>query len=334
VSLRVLAAAFLVVGGVARYGIVIPHFLGLGGDILPSVVSMLAKVYSAGLMLLLMLSLRSGGRLLPLAVVLIAIELLAGVMLFRKADVLITVLFVMLAFYQHRPTPLRLVLGGLLVATVFYGVAPFMGFGRIMAIEIAGGREMATVEQRWGILQAYIDGERLPSDNGEVQHALARLSYVNAATMVVGWYDQGRPDESMTHLMAALIPRFMWPDKPDLTESGRALYTLATGNEGTSISAGLFAEAYANLGWWGVPLLMFPLGIILTVLSRMAITVMGRGQYLYLPVVLIGVHVGTRVDGHFVTDVIGAPFTIVVMYGILRIVEGVLSTPTRSRARF
>jgi hypothetical protein len=150
---------------------------------------------------------------------------------------------------------------------------------------------------------------------------MARFSYVNAATMVVAWHDLGRPGSTFENALAVFVPRLLWPDKPDISAGGRELYTEATGTVGTSISPGLPAEAYWNFGWWGIALLMLPLGVVLALLAHASTRIMAQERWLYLPVVLISIQVGTRVDGLYVIDYIGTPFTIGVMYILLRGLE-------------
>ena len=207
------------------------------------------------------------------------------------------------------------------MVTIFLILAPMIGFGRVKTSELGGGQQIATLEQRWMILMAYMNGERLPGYDAETQDAAYSRQLCQHGGDGSHWYDEGRHADSLSHVFAVFIPRFVWPDKPDLTETGRVLYALATGQVGTSISPGLFAEAYANFGWWGLPSLMLPLGMVLALLNRVAVRLVLQSRWLYLPVVLMGVQVGTRVDGHFVIDVVGVPFTIAIVYGCLRAVE-------------
>jgi hypothetical protein len=180
---------------------------------------------------------------------------------------------------------------------------------------------MATLDDRWSIFTSYLRGDRLNRPGEEEAQAMARFSYVNAATMVVAWHDLGRPGSTFENALAVFVPRLLWPDKPDISAGGRELYTEATGTVGTSISPGLPAEAYWNFGWWGIALLMLPLGVVLALLAHASTRIMAQERWLYLPVVLISIQVGTRVDGLYVIDYIGTPFTIGVMYILLRGLE-------------
>jgi hypothetical protein len=328
-TLQLFMLIFLLAGGFTRYAILLPVAFGFSEGIVPSIVGIMGRAYSAGLMLLIIVALRRGRFLLMIAAVLVLIELAVGVLSFNKSDVLITILCVLLAFYHHRPSLVRLGVGAGIAIAVFVILAPLVGYGRDRTIELGGGRQVATLEDRLNIVSSYLEGDaekRL--GESEVQGALARFSYVNAATMVIAWHDVGRPGTSLEHALTALVPRLLWPDKPSMTEVGGDLYTAATGNIGTSISAGLPAEAYWNLGWWGILLLMPSFGVVLALLAHAATSIMAQERWLFLPVVLMGVQVGTRVDGHYVPDIIGGPFTIAIMYFLLRGVEIVLFTRT------
>ena len=153
------------------------------------------------------------------------------------------------------------------------------------------------------------------------QASLSRLSYVNAATLVIALHDQGSPGNTLEHLFVVLIPRFLWPDKPLLTLGSMDLYTLATGQEGTSISPGLFAEAYWNFGWLGLPLLMVPMGIMLQALSRLMTGYVAQNRWIFLPAIFLAIQIGTRVDGTYVIDMIGPPALVIVAVWILRRIE-------------
>lgn len=299
---------FLVVGGFARYGIILPFLLNLQEGILPSIVSSIAKAYSAGLMLLILLGLQRRNFLFLIAIVLVLIEMAVGVLLFNKSDVMITCLCVTLAFYLHRPKISTLIAAVSISLFIFSSMVPVVTYGRNTLIRDRGSSS-ATLDDRLAIIQAY-QAEGAIDEDGQRPSSLTRFSYVNVATFVISQHDMGLPNYTLANVAAVFIPRFLWPNKPNLTQDATDLYTRATGYEGTAISAGLFAEAYGNFGWWGLPLLMTPYGVILALLSRAMSAAMGRREWPLLPVALIGVQVGTRVDGAYVVDVIGAPVTL------------------------
>ncbi len=321
-QLVIAAGAFLFIGGVARYGSIVPALTESSSGLLIGSIAAVAKTYSAGLMLLLLYGLHNHRYVLGVAVALIAIELFVGLLLFNKTDLIITILFVVLAVYQARPSRLRLAVGGVIAVTVFTQVAPLVEYGRDRVLHLNGGLAVASLEQRFDIVREYIKQPRRELfATDDFQPALNRISYANAMTMVVAWYDQGRPGWTFQNAMTVIVPRVLWSDKPNMTISGHALYSEATGQIGTSISAGLFAEAYWNFGWFGLPFLLLPFGIILGIISKIGVEMIKRGRWLYLPVALLGIQIGTRVDGHYVTDVIGASAILFVAYVVSRLIE-------------
>lgn len=71
-----------------------------------------------------------------------------------------------------------------------------------------------------------------------------------------------------SYMVVALIPRFVWPDKPSANEANR-FYQVSYGItaeedlERSSFGAGLLSESYINFSWFGVVGMMFLLGIFL-----------------------------------------------------------------------
>jgi hypothetical protein len=321
------AALFLIVGGAARYLIVLPWSLGLT-ETVPGLVVTLAKSYSVGLYLLVLASFRASRIALPVSLALIPIDLVVGLLTFAKTEVLTTLIFAYLGLLHHKLNLSRILVGAGIVLSVYSELDPVIHFGRDELWRRHGKLE-APLEERLEILNSYFSGASDSGPERETQTTFSRLSYVNAAAMVVSWHDVGRTGDSLGYALTVMVPRFIWPDKPEITAIGADLYTAATAQTGSSISPGLFAEAYWNFGWLGVPVLMIPLGIILGFFSQYSLYVMETENWLHLPVVFLGVQVGTRVDGAYVADVIGAPGIALVCALMLFVIEITLSRRSR-----
>ena len=79
--------------------------------------------------------------------------------------------------------------------------------------------------------------------------------------------------QTYSYMAIALIPRFVWPDKPSVNEANRyyqLVFGLSTSRtvNGVNIGAGCLAEAYIGFGWPGVICIMFAIGIILGIYER------------------------------------------------------------------
>jgi hypothetical protein len=314
-STLLFAAILLAGGGAIRYLVVLPWTLGLS-EIVPGLVLPLGRAYIIGLYLLVLAGLRGNFFALLLSFVLVPLDMAVGLLTFAKFELLQTLLFVYLAVLHHKLSLPRIAGGLVLVISIYSQLDPIIHYGRDELWKQTNSTE-ATLEQRLNILSLYTGTEWQGTERADQQMALSRLSYVNVATFVVNLYDAGRPGDSLDYFLTVLVPRFVWPDKPIITSVGTDLFTKATGFEGTSsISPGLFGEAYWNFGWLGIPLLMIPLGLAFTAVSRYSVDVMRRERWVHMPAVLLGVVAGIRVDGWFVSDVVG-PLGMVLAYAIL-----------------
>jgi len=305
------AAAFLIAGGLVRYFVVLPSTLGLI-DTIPGLIMPLAKSYIVGLFLLILVALRGNRTAMAFAAVLVPLDLAIGLLTFAKTEVLLTLIFCYLAFLHHRLTLQRILIGIVLIVGVYSQLDPVIHYGRNEIYRRYAERG-APLRVRLEILEAYTGDLGADAELSERQSFLSRLSYTNAASMVTTWHDIGRPGDSLKNAFIVLIPRAIWPEKPEITAIGKELYLAASSDEGSSISPGLFAESYWNFGWAGIPLLMPVYGLFLVLLSRSALRAMKVENWLYLPAVLLGIQIGARVDGWYVSDVIGAGGTALVL---------------------
>ena len=130
-------------------------------------------------------------------------------------------------------------------------------------------------------------------------------------------YDANSPGQSLSSVLSALIPRLLWPNKPDLTLVGEDFTELLWGNRDSSTGIGVFGEAYWNGGYGMVVLVCSGIGLLFVWLSRLALGVMHDRQWLFLPCVFIGMKVGFRIDGWILVDYVGTPLMIVGYFMIL-----------------
>ena len=327
------ALAFLLLGGLIRYGLLIPRMYGLIDTQFPGSLVMLSKSYVAGLFLLLLYSLRTG-KCRVLAITLIAIDMLAGLLAFDKSELIGSLIFSYLALIYHKMTTRRVLIGSALAFSLLIVTQPLVHFGRAEVSELnSGDGKVATVSQRLEILERYFEHDpyAVPS-NVEEKDPILRLSYISPSAFVVDQYDRGYPGDSFRYVLAILVPRILWPEKPATGVIGGELYELVRGKRGASIGMTHFADAYWNFGWWGLPFVFVPGGFILSLISLYTIGSVRRNLWLRLPVILIGVNMGYRVSGSFVSDIVGTAAIFLVLVVITYWAERfVLAAPTTER---
>ncbi len=324
---------FLFLGSTIKYLFVVPYAFGLIDYTLPGAISALSNFDYAAVFFLTVWSRERARGAFPIVAAYVLFDMMIGVLMLAKTEVMTVLMVFLLAFLRRRMTVRRLGIVAAVVVFCFMALVPIVDQGRAeLASRIQGG----TLSDRLEILSDVIGGRTSYRRATDVQEAAVRISYVNQATFAVSQYDMGNPGNSFSTVLAVFIPRFLWPDKPIVTDIGVQFNFAATGGATSASSPGLFAEAYWNFGWPGVVLLMIPLGIILAVLSRYALNIVHRELWLYFPAILLAMRIGFRTDGYFVADVVGGTVILVSLHLVLslldRFVLGMLRYPVTSRA--
>jgi hypothetical protein len=118
---------------------------------------------------------------------------------------------------------------------------------------------------------------------------LSQVAHVLEITPAQIPFQQG---QTYSYLGVTLIPRFLWPDKPTISEANR-FYQLAYGLsdpkslQATSIAVGSMAEGYINFGWLGVVFIMCGIGLILRIYERTFMTDQSNALLLAIGVALL-----------------------------------------------
>lgn len=321
-SLLLAAILFLGTGLLVNYLLVVPYRMGWSEFILPGSIAQIKKLTPIGVFLMTLWGLRNARWALPYVFGLVAVEMLLNLLTFSKADFLLLIIMVSLAFLWNRVTLKKIVIIGLIVSTAYFTIMPMVTHARYEIGLRYGLNTQAGFGERLEILGSYFTSERRNSD--VKQGGLSRLSYVNAATFTIYLYDSGRPNNWPELIPAVFIPRLFWKDKPIITGIGIDLYELSTGRRTSSSGAGLFAQSYWAWGWWGVLIFMSAYGIAIGYLTRFSYNVMQEGNWLYFPIVLMGLRYGMRTDGHYISDAIGGLVILVAFYFIIRILKASL----------
>lgn len=298
------AAYFLTIGGALRYGLILPYVLGVSIPVLPGVLLALGKVYYAGIYLLVRSLRTSRPSRMVLAIALVVFEVLVSISSFSKTDLVFVLVFTFLGIIEVRRGFWTRLAGVGVITFVYFSVQPLVLYGRDRVIAVHGSINGAGLTERWNIIRDFMTVDGLANDTGG-GGGLARLSYSSANAFIIAQYDAGLNGNTLRNAAAVVVPRAIWPDKPIISSLGEDLYFAVVGRRGSALGAGHFSEAYWNFGWLGLCLLMIPLGFILTAYSLGSLSIMAKQEWLLLPVVLMGVQIGLRVDGFFVTDIFG-----------------------------
>lgn len=313
------AGILMAAAGLGIKTLVILPSLGatLDSGVLPGILLQATQLTPLGVLLLTIWCLQSHrNSLLVLPLLIVVADGFTGILVGYKSDAILSTLTFLLAFILLKPTIFRLMMSCVLLVSVFYYVVPLTNYVRTVMVRGYGDLTHAPVSERLQFVDQYLRGERLPEEF-DMQSGLARISYASAAGFALNRWDSGLPGDSYEDALIVLVPRFLWPEKPIVSNQGFEFNALATGSADSSSSPGLFAEAYWNGGWAAVAIVMSLLGFAIWAVGRYGEWVLTTGRWWCLPLAFLGMRVGLRIDGAVVVDVIGPLGLIAVLQSAL-----------------
>jgi hypothetical protein len=309
-DLLVVGLFFGVVGFSTQVLFTLPYALGAyGNQPLPGFVANLEIFASVSLYLLTRYALQHSSGLFPVILFALFVEMGIGFITFAKISILFPFLMFLLAYFSQRASLLRSfgAFGAVLLLFIF--VVPIVSFGRD---EVHSHGDRASVAERLAIVASYFD-KREPLEVEEKIQDVLRLSYVAQTAAAIDMYDNGRPGNSLDDAWAVFIPRMLWPEKPVITQIA-ADFTALAGAPENFTAPGIFADAYWNFGWAGVAGIMSAIGVLFGILSRYALSVITTGAWVQLPIVMLAMKIGMRVDGFIISDILGPSVLLFFLY--------------------
>jgi hypothetical protein len=301
-QLVAIGCIFLAIGYFVKIVFVLPAAMGVSSIVLPNALSSLSLLSDAGIYMVAVWAWHYRPAALAIPFILTFVNIGLGLLLFSKGEVLTPILVMSLAWLSKGVTVRRLAVIMFVIFMTFFSVLPFTTSGRAELERRYGGLEGGGFAEHVEIASNYSLGAK---SNSEQESGLMRFSYAACGTLALSLYDSGHPGGTLATLPAAFVPRTLWPDKPNMTDIGQEFNYIATGNTDSSSSTGWMPEAYWDYGWLGLPLIFIPIGVILQIWSSFSVSVMQSGRWIYFPFCLLGMRVGTRVDGQVVPDLAG-----------------------------
>lgn len=291
----------------------VPLFTGNQVEI-PATVSMIGMLTLIAYPLLIYHALKYDRRLLWLPIPFILFEVVVGVLTFNKTEALFPLIFAFIGVLFHRATFRRLVIGASVIVLFYWVLVPFVSWGRGEQIQQTGSIESSRLSTSLEIALRY-DPTREGPGPEEMQGGLARLSYINGGSYAISQYDQGIRGGTLDNALIVLVPRVVYPDKPNVTQIFRDFNYALTGSDESQSAPGIPPEAYWNHGWLGVFAVASIMGAVYALWSFYAIVTLQAGAWHLLFVSLLGVRVAARIDGMIATDFIPMiPIAIVVHF--------------------
>src|SRR4051812_35330277 len=172
-----------------------------------------------------------------------------------------------------------------LTATLVVGAVMFLQVGKSAFRELYwSGQNQGTtterlqfwVEQSASKWSDALNGRGTETSGGLASKTVGRLSLLTQAAHVIDWTPEIVPFQygrTYSYLAVTFIPRFLWPDKPTVSEANQfyqVAYGLTAQNElhKVSIAVGFLTEGFINFGWWGVIGATYCVGLVLGIFQR------------------------------------------------------------------
>jgi len=260
---------------------------------------------------------------LPLALLAAGVEIVTAGLMFNKTDLLATIIAATLGAFMGCRRVGVLVVGGLIGATLFSIMSPYVTFGRdrLTQLNNTEGQAPATLPERARILQDFsrfaADGsQRVPGATWQ------RLNYLPDQAHAIHFYDRGNGGNDAVLAKWSIVPRLLVPSKPVMSTAGIDLHEKIDGHRLSSTGIGVFVDGYYNAGWIGFAVAILIVAFTLRLVSEIAWGVLEGGSLLMYPLMFVAVMMGLRVDGWLLVDYVGQS---VVAAGLLLLFMGIAS---------
>lgn len=261
-----------------------------------------------------------------LGLVFFALFAFLSIAAFSKLAAIMPFLIICVGYWLRKTTPRSIVLSGFGLILLYAAIQPAFTVARMTDYNAP---EYSTVYARLTTLRDAVIMistsnvlDELSSEENTTSFASAtsRFSTLEIQGFLIREYEDNRPGYSLNDFWVALIPRALWPDKPNITRFGAELDGIfwGRGGESSALAPSYNGEAYWNYGPLGVFIVSLVLGLELAWLARHAhLARLGRDTAYYmicLPAILLAVYMETWVAASYV----GGFITLVLIYYIAK----------------
>jgi hypothetical protein len=286
----------------------------------PGFLGWLANLTSAGLVLLTAMAMRNGGGWWFLWAGMLVLNIIGAALTFSKLNIFLALIPCIFGFLLYRPKGRVLLWIPVLLIILYIVTHSFVSLAR------ENVKSSHSLSDRIKIVQLFFDDKKESELNNYDQSWWTRINYANAQRFAMKDYENGTPGSSLMLALIAPIPRVLWPDKPFI-ESGYEFYRRLTGMDGATFGIGFFAEAYWNGGWLAVVLISCASGWLFGKITLVIGAEVAIGNLWILPIALIWIKGGFRVDGWIHTEIVGPGMFTLIYILLMRYLLGASEKP-------
>lgn len=320
VSPRPAIWVFLVVGSAASFYL-LSFDLGFSDGLAPGAIRSASKLSLVAIFLAAANKGRGETTLRYFAVALTLMLALFGVLQFNKGDALLPIASLVAGLAFRFRNGKILLLGVALLAGGFLWLGSIAEYGR----GVVGDRG-ASLSARWEItLNSMQDTMNFSREEQYVWWS--RLCYTPPQVAAMDFWDAGRGGDGVRMIPWLVVPRFLAPEKPEITKTGREFHEKITGRDTSNTGHGIFVSGYYHGGWWGFWFASIVCGWIIAQTSAIAGAVIENNSLNMVPLCLLGLFIAFRIDGDFVSDYLGVFVILLYLFAAMHLLTPLIIRP-------
>ena len=225
-----------------------------------------------------------------------------GTLQFMKSEALIPMVALIAGLAMRFGSRKVLPLGLTLIILTYVSLGNLVDYGRV---SVALSPNASTLGDRWSHLKdGWKNADEIVGTGGYAYWG--RLCYVPTQAASLDFQDQDNGGDGLELIAWVAVPRFLAPNKPQITRMFSELNEKISGSDLSSTAPGIFASGYYHGGWFGMVLASVLCGWILAQTSAIAQAIYLHRALLLIPLAMLGMFIAFRIDGDFVPDYLGA----------------------------
>ena len=322
VSVHKIGVAFVLVGSAMKILILKPAQWSMISLTVPGFVSSIGNLADIGLGVMAFVISRGNRRMRAIFFLFWPLNLCLAFLSLAKADIVVALLLPLIGDYIARRNRRRLLMGLLAMAAVYAIAQPWVSFGRSVIELRTGTIDHAGYIERIDLVGAYLSGGKggaQPTELDGVQDWWLRLSYAEPQAEAIRLRRLDKVSRSLQDAWMYVVPRAIWPDKPIMVGPGLSFYRFVTGDYvGRSfLGLSIYGDLYWQYGWPGVVFGCTLIGILFAAMAAQSVRAIRSREFIFLPVVLIALHMVLIGTNNFVSNGIIGPLPIYFVFYFL-----------------
>ena len=244
---------------------------------------------------------------------------LGGLLEFNKTEILVPIVALVAGVLIRNLTLTRLTIGFGILGGILVVLQPIIGEGLSEALS----RTRPSLETRLDLFRMAYHGDLRIAELENIG-IWSRIDYTSPDVAAMWFYENGLGGDSYKLIPWLLVPRFLYSDKPTISDSGAKFTYKVKGYDTSSTGQGIFISGYYDLGWPGLFFSSILCGFILAWYRTVILAAQISKSTLLLIIGLLGHWLAFFVCGDYLSSYFGNWVTSMYLILLLIAFESIL----------